>query len=71
MAVAVSPEMREKAAKVRKETIRMVASPAAARFNAYFISKYPSERRGEQSVKISLFTLCSLVFEISPYTGCR
>ena len=49
----------------------MVASPAAARFSAYFIGKYPFERRGEQSVEISVFTPCSLVFEISPCTGCR
>ena len=50
----------------------MVASPAAARFNAYFISKHPSERRGEQSVKFQLppFTLRSPFF-VSPSSAGR
>ena len=32
-AMAASPEMREKAAKVKNETISMVASPVKTRFN--------------------------------------
>ena len=61
MVVAVSPEMREKAAKVRNETVSMVARPVSTRLHTYFIDNIPSKKRGERGVKndIRLSTLHS------------
>jgi hypothetical protein len=61
MAVAVSPEIRLNAAKVRNETISMVANSVSTRLSIYFIGDIPSKKSGSggRRTVFRIFTLHS------------